>query len=658
MCGIAGFWNTEATCDRDTLAQQGQRMATALTHRGPDSSGTWADPEAGLALSHRRLAIVDLSPEGHQPMLSADGRYVLSFNGEIYNFLDLKQQLEALGHKFRGRSDTEVMLASICQWGVPAAVTRFTGMFAFALWDRQERVLQLGRDRLGEKPLYYGWQGSTLLFGSELKALRQHPAWQGQINRDAIALLLRHNYIPAPHSIFQTIYKLPPATLLRLPHPQARDEQPVAYWSLKVVAEAGTQQPFTGTAREAADQLDQHLRFAVRRQMIADVPLGAFLSGGLDSSTVVALMQAESSQPVKTFTIGFHEQAYNEAEAAKAVAQHLDTEHTEWYVTPADALAVIPKLPALYDEPFSDSSQIPTFLVSQLARQHVTVSLSGDGGDELFGGYNRYLWDRQWRQPLAWLPSPLRSLAAGAIRGRSPQAWQQTFDHLRPLLPPRLRRPQVGDKLHKLAEMLELSQPEAMYRRLVSHWAEPETIALGSQEPATALNNPALWAHLPDFTQRMMYLDAITYLPGDILTKVDRAAMAVSLETRIPFLDRQLVEFAWSLPLDFKLRRDGQGKWLLRQVLGRYVPPTLFERPKMGFGVPIDQWLRGPLRDWAESLLSPHRLQQQGWFAAEPIRQKWQEHLAGKNNWQYYLWDVLMFQAWLDSLDSSKPTPT
>ncbi|AFZ20904.1 asparagine synthase (glutamine-hydrolyzing) [Allocoleopsis franciscana] len=646
MCGIVGFWDNSQQLNTDQLVPMVQRMSDTLLHRGPDDGGTWVDAEAGIALGHRRLAIVDLSPEGHQPMVSAEGRYVIVFNGEIYNFVELRRQLEQLGHRFRGHSDTEVMLAAFSQWGLDAAVRSFNGMFAFALWDRQERVLHLGRDRLGEKPLYYSWFGQTFLFASELKALRAYPNFNPEINRNALALYLRNNYIPAPYSIYQDVYKLPPACILTV-QPGGNTTQPIPYWSAQSIAEAGIAQPFTGSETDAIAQLDALLREAVNLRMVADVPLGAFLSGGIDSSTVVALMQAQSNQPVKTFSIGFYEDSYNEAKYAKAVAQHLGTDHTEFYVTPAEAIAVIPKLPTLYDEPFADSSQIPTFLVAQLARQHVTVSLSGDAGDELFAGYNRYFWGRRIWQQIGWIPYPLRNAAASALTMRSPQAWNQTLTSLQPLLPTSFKQQNPGDKLHKLAEVLALESPEAMYKGLVSHWKEPEAVVLGSSEPLTALTNPQGWANLPDFTQRMMYLDTVSYLPDDILVKVDRATMGVSLEARVPLLDHRVVELAWQIPLSMKIR-DGQGKWLLRQVLYKYVPPNLIERPKMGFGVPIDAWLRDKLRDWAEDLIDERRLRQEGFFNPQPIRQKWAEHLAGDRNWQYYLWDVLMFQAWLD----------
>lgn len=646
MCGIAGFVDFSQSISADLMQATIRQMSDTLLHRGPDDGGTWVDAEVGIALGHRRLSIVDLSPEGHQPMVSADSRYVIVFNGEIYNFLELSEQLKRLGHKFRGHSDTEVMLASFTQWGVDGAIERFNGMFAFALWDRQERILHLGRDRLGEKPLYYGWMGQTFLFGSELKALKAHPSFQAEINRDALALFLRHSYISAPYSIYKGIYKLPPGTLLTLngidPHPV-----PVPYWSARKVAELGVREPFTGSESEAVAQLDALLHEAIGLRMVADVPLGAFLSGGIDSSTVVALMQAQSSQPVKTFTIGFYEDTYNEAQYAKSVAEHLGCDHTELYVTPEEALAVIPNLPILYDEPFSDASQIPTFLVSQLARKHVTVSLSGDGGDELFAGYNRYFWGRSIWQKIGWMPATLRQMAARAWTSVSPQTWDWSLSHFKAVLPAEIQQIASGDRLQKLGEIVAVPNPEAMYTRLVSHWKEPEALVIGSLEPLTALSDRQSHAQLSDFTQRMMYLDTVTYLPDDILVKVERASMGVSLEGRIPLLDHRLVEFAWRLPLSMKIR-NGQGKWLLRQVLYKYVPQKLIERPKTGFSVPIDSWLRGSLRDWAETLLDETRLRQEGFLNPQPIRQKWAEHLAGTHRWEYYLWDVLMFQSWLE----------
>ena len=650
MCGIAGFWQPGAASDGATLAA----MTEAIRTRGPDADGQWLDTANGMALGHRRLAILDLTPAGAQPMVSHCGRYVIAFNGEVYNFAALRDELERRGmaHAWRGHSDTEVMLAAIAAWGLEAALKKFVGMFAFALWDRETRTLSLARDRLGEKPLYYGWQGDTFLFGSELKALKAHPAFRAAIDRNALTLFLRHNAIPAPYSIYQGIHKLPPGSywqcaLIPGPSPRGRGEIKM-YWSARSVAEAGQRNLFRGSDAEAATELERLLGQAVGGQMVADVPLGAFLSGGIDSTTVVALMQAQSTRPVKTFTIGFNEAGYNEAEHAHAVARHLGTEHTELYVTPQDAMDVIPRLATMYDEPFADSSQIPTFLVSQLARNHVTVSLSGDGGDELFGGYNRYFWARNLWRKLGWAPRPLRAALAGVLTTLPPAAWNTAFQQLGRLLPARLRYTNPGDKLHKAAEILAVRSPEEIYLGLVSHWKNPAQLVPGSHEPLTLLTDPAQQADLPDFEHRMMYLDTVTYLPDDILAKVDRAAMAVSLETRVPLLDHRVVEFAWTLPLAMKIRH-GQGKWLLRQVLYHHVPQSLMDRPKMGFGVPIDHWLRGPLKPWAEALIEPGRLMREGVFDPAPIQQKWIEHQSGSRNWSYYLWDVLMFQAWQEN---------
>ncbi len=624
-------------------------MAAALHHRGPDDGGVWTEPEAGLALAHRRLSILDLSPEGHQPMASTCGRYLIVFNGEVYNFRELRQELDRLGPtRWRGHSDTEVMLAAIAFWGVEAALRRFVGMFAFALWDRGKRTLTLARDRLGEKPLYYGRQGGAFLFGSELKALRAHPDFRGEIDRNTLAMLLRFAYIPAPFSIYRGIRKLPPGSYLTLSHQALGDAEPVVYWSAREAAERGAADPFTGTEQGAADELERRLGAAVGGQMVADVPLGAFLSGGVDSSTIVALMQAQSSRPVRTFSIGFWEPAFNEAKHAKAVARHLGTDHTELYVTPEQALGVIPRIPTLYDEPYGDSSQIPTVLVSELARRHVTVSLSGDGGDELFGGYNRYFWAPDiWRR-LSWAPRALRRALAAALTTAGPATWDRLFHALGPLLPAALRYANPGDKVHKAAGILATKSPEEIYWGLVSQWKEPEAVVPGSREPATVLNDPAGWPDLAGFQQRMMYLDQVTYLPDDILVKVDRAAMGVGLETRVPLLDHRVVELAWRLPLSMKIR-GGECKGLLRRVLYRHVPKELIERPKMGFGVPLAEWLRGPLREWSEALLDEARLGQEGWFAPGPIRARWAEHLSGRSNRAYDLWNVLVFQAWLES---------
>lgn len=652
MCGIVGFLGSSGAGGADNLGALIESMSRCLAHRGPDDAGVWVDERASIALGHRRLSILDLSPMGHQPMFSHCGRYVTVFNGEIYNYLDIRAELEAGGApRWRGHSDTEIMLAAIACWGVGPTLERLTGMFAIAVWDRADRTLHIARDRLGEKPLYYGWLDGTLVFASELKALRTHSRWRGEIDRGALALFLRHGYVPAPYSIYTGIRKLTPGTFLSVRADGSSEENP--YWSAREVAERGVAHPFEGSDREATEELRRRLSRAVGRQMVADVPLGAFLSGGVDSSTVVALMQAQSARPVKTFTIGFQEEGHNEAEYAKAVAGHLGTEHTELYVTPAEARDVIPRLPHLYDEPFADSSQIPTFLVAQMARRKVTVSLSGDGGDELFGGYSRYFIGRGLWGKVNWIPQALRGAAARAITGVSPRQWDRLLSVAMKLSPGHLRYANPGEKLHKLALVLSAGGPDELYYGLTSQWKLPASVVLSGAEPTTAITDRSRWASLPDFTQRMMFLDLISYLPDDILTKVDRAAMGVSLETRVPMLDHEVVEFAWRVPLSMKIR-GGQGKWLLRQVLYNFVPRELIERPKTGFSVPIGAWLRGPLRDWAESLLSEGRLRREGFFHPMLIRTKWKEHISERRDWQGPLWNVLMFQAWLEAEGHSR----
>ena len=625
-------------------------MATRIAHRGPDDAGEWVDSEAGFVLAHRRLSILDLSPAGHQPMSSASGRWVLAYNGEVYNHLELRRQLEAegAGSQWRGHSDTETLLACFEAWGIERTLEASVGMFAIALWDRSERTLTLARDRIGEKPLYYGWQGDTFLFGSELKALRAHPAFNASVDRGALALLLRHNYVPAPYSIYQGIRKLPPGTFLRLATGQ-REVEPVAYWSLAEVAERGAASPFEGSEVEALDALEMHLGNAVRGQMVADVPLGALLSGGIDSTLITALMQANSSRPVRTFTIGFDEREYDETTHARAVAAHLGTAHTELRLTGDDALALIPKLPEMYDEPFADSSQLPTHLVMKMARQHVTVALSGDAGDEFFGGYNRYfLGPKVWKQ-MSWMPEPLRRIMGAGLTA-VPSA---TVNRLIGPLAQRAGIALPGDKAFKLGlRMRQVKSLDDLYVALVTEWPDAGQLALGGGIPANLLDQRQGWPRLADPVARMMAVDGLTYLPDDILVKVDRASMAVSLETRAPFLDRDVMEFAWTLPMSMKLR-GGRGKWILRQLLDRHVPCALVERPKMGFGIPLDQWLRGPLRDWAEALLDEDRLKREGYLDPAPIRATWQRHVRGDASHGYRLWSVLMFQAWLENEGSN-----
>ena len=644
MCGFCGFI-IPGSGPAEQLNEDVTAMNERLRHRGPDDGGTWVDAASGVALGHRRLSIVDLSPAGHQPMVSDSGRFVMVFNGEIYNYRELRKLLKQAGVAiaWKGHSDSEVLLAAIAEWGIDQALTACVGMFALAVWDREEKKLYLARDRMGEKPLYYGFQQGALVFASELKALKAHPQWRGDIDRDALTLLLRFNYIPAPYSIYQGINKLPPGTILTLSAGQKQLPEPLPFWSLKTVAEAGQQQLYSGNDEDAVNALDKLLQQSVAGQMVADVPLGAFLSGGFDSSLVVALMQKQSIRPVKTFTIGFHERDFNEAHHAKVVASHLGTDHTELYVSPRQVMEVIPELPTIYDEPFSDVSQMPTFLVAQLAKQHVTVSLSGDGGDELFGGYSRYFQAAGLWRRLANLPQPLRSVAARLLTAVPISSWNQLCSLVGPVHEV-LQAGRAGDRLHKFAPIIAASGHKDMYRLFMSHWHDPEKVVLAGEELPTVLDQQQLFAGL---FEQMMYVDSLSYLPDDILVKVDRAAMAVSLETRVPLLDHRVVEFAWRLPLAMKVR-ERQGKWLLKQVLYRYVPQALVDRPKMGFAVPIDHWLRGPLRDWAEDLLGEQRLTAQGFFNAKLIRQKWREHLSGKRNWHYYLWDILMFQAWIE----------
>ncbi|MEO8454688.1 MAG: asparagine synthase (glutamine-hydrolyzing) [Sphingomicrobium sp.] len=650
MCGIAGFvggkWSSEAE-QKTTLAA----MATSIRHRGPDHSAAWLDVESMVGFAHNRLAIIDVSPAGNQPMHSHSGRYVIVYNGEIYNHQELRKQLEGAGNapSWTGHSDTETLLAAIEAWGLRKALERSVGMFAFALWDRSERELLLARDRVGEKPLYYGRQspGGPFLFGSELKALAQHPQFEPEIDRQALALYLRFNCIPAPYSIYRGISKLRPGCLLTLSE-RGAEPRIEEYWSAARVAEAGAADRLRISPEECSDELESLLTRAVGQQMIADVPLGAFLSGGVDSSTIVALMQKQSSRPVKTFSIGFQEERFDEAKHAKAVARHLGTDHTELYVTPDEAIAVLPRLPSMYDEPFADSSQIPTYLVSALARQHVTVSLSGDAGDELFGGYSRYgLAAALWRR-LRWVPRPLRSAAASALGALPVALW----NGVAAALPELAHIRDAGAKIHQRAPLFASRSLIELYGGIMSQWPEPNALVVGATEPPSLATSSTPPLHNLNPFEQMMAADTVTYLPDDILVKLDRASMAVSLETRVPLLDHRVVEFAWRLPFEYKVR-DGQTKWLLREVLYRHVPRELIERPKMGFGVPIGDWLKGPLRDWADALLGDRRLADDGYLRPGPIRSMWQSHLAGSAGGEHRLWTVLMFQSWLDDLQST-----
>ena len=641
MCGIAGFWQVKrrAAVPAETLTQ----MGSAIRHRGPDDSGTFYDSASGIGLVHRRLSIIDLSSAGHQPMASHSGRYTIIFNGEVYNFEEIRAELGT--SSWRGHSDTEVMLEAIDRWGLTASVKRFVGMFAFALLDRAEQKLYLVRDRLGIKPLYYGWVNGDFVFASELKALHQYPGFEGSIDRNALALYLRHNYVPSPHCIYQGLHKLKAGCILEL---KSANSQPAPYhfWSAEDVARRGVQSRVSGEDQDVIKELWTQLQRAVSLRMIADVPLGTFLSGGVDSSTVAALMQSQSTRAVQTFTIGFHEDDHNEATHAKRIAAHLGTDHTELYLTPKDALDVVPQLPSMFDEPFADSSQIPTFLVSKLARQNVTVSLSGDGGDELFGGYNRYLFTKRMWRVMKQVPISARKAVENCILSVRPEKIDDLNRRLNSLVGRRNHVSALGDKAHKFANFLELPSAQSLYMRALSHWDQPDILVPGSREPKTVADFIARAASLPSLEEAMMLTDLANYLPDDILTKVDRASMAVGLEARVPLLDHNIVEFAWKLPLRFKIR-NGVGKWILRQVLYKYVPAELVERPKMGFGVPIAAWLRGPLHEWAQDLLSPAALKTHGLFDIEIIRQRWQEHLSGKRNWQYHLWDILVFQDWM-----------
>jgi asparagine synthase (glutamine-hydrolysing) len=640
MCGIAGMIDWRAATSADALRAIGEAMNEALRHRGPDGEGVWVEGVSGVLLAQRRLAIIDLSPGGAQPMHSADRRFVIVFNGEIYNYRDIRRELEAAGRRLRSDSDTEVLLEACALWGVEAACERTIGMFAFALWDRDARTLMLARDRLGIKPLYYAATPQGVLFASQLKAFRAAPDWRPSIDADAVVGYLRHAYVGQPRTIYREAAKLPPGTIATL----RADREPAlrTFWDLRGITRAGlARNDPTPDEDEAVEQLDALLRDSIRLRMISDVPLGAFLSGGIDSSTVVALMQAQSSRPVKTFSIGFHELGYDEARLAKGVASHLGTDHTEFYLEPKHALDIIPRLPDWYDEPFADASQIPTCLVSALARRHVTVALSGDGGDEVFAGYDRYLWAQWIVRRLGMLPPALRRGGVGMLRALSEPAWDRLFAWI----PQTMRPAHPGDRIHKLSAVLTQADPDAVYRRLVSQWEHPELVAAGGREPDGPIWDPSVARDFPEYMARMQYLDTATYLPDDILTKVDRATMAVGLEGRVPLIDHRVVAYAWTLPPHMKVR-NGRGKWLLRRVLDRYVPERLIDRPKMGFSVPIDAWLRGPLRDWAEDLLDPVRLAAYGLLRPEPVRSVWQEHLSGARNWQYPLWTALMLQAW------------
>jgi asparagine synthase (glutamine-hydrolysing) len=665
MCGLAGIWPT-AHLPADVLKNAALTMAGALAHRGPDDEGIWVDVEAGLAIAHRRLSILDLSPAGHQPMTSATTRFVLAYNGEIYNHLELRRQLEAAGQApaWRGHSDTETLLAGFQAWGVRATLGRAVGMFGIVLWDRERRQLHLARDRMGEKPLYFGWNGADFVFASELKAIRRLPGLRFEVDRRALVLFFRYSCVPAPYSIYRGVYKLRPGALLTLcaqgrsGDPWQVDGPPLSafqspglsiepYWFLGDAAIAGTNDPFRGSEEEAAEELDRAIRESATMQQLADVPVGAFLSGGVDSSVVVAAMQSVSDRPVRTFTIGFREDKYDEARYARAVADWLGTQHSELYVSVDDARAVIPKLAEIYDEPFADSSQIPTYLIAKLARRDVTVALSGDGGDELFGGYPRYLWSARVWTGMTGVPGIVRSAVGSSIRSVPTAVWDIAYGAIGNLLPSSYRTANAGSKLHKLSSALRAERVQDLYRHFLTHWASEKALVIGADEAPVLLTTEEWTPRLPAPELDMMYADSVGYLPDDILVKVDRAAMAVSLETRLPLLDHRVVELAWRLPLEMKIR-GGETKRILKKILQRYVPKEMIDRPKMGFGIPVDEWLKGPLRSWAERLLDASRLQREGYLHAAPIRRKWRQFLDGKGHWQYELWDVLMFQSWLE----------
>lgn len=645
MCGFSGFIDLKARFSDEALGRLAADMAATLEHRGPDDAGTWAEASAGIALGFRRLSIMDLSPAGHQPMQTADGQGVIVFNGEVYNAARIRPELERLGIRFRGHSDSEVVLEACRAWGVAAAVTRFVGMFAFAYWDRAARRLSLVRDRLGIKPLYYGRVGSTFFFGSQPKSFAPHPDWLAAIDPDGLSDYLRLGYVPNHRSIFLGLRQVHPGRIATVDVASARAGtvavSEVGYWDFREVARRGVRSRFAGSLQDAADELDALLREAVRDRLISDVPLGAFLSGGIDSSSVVAAMCAVSDAPVRTFSIGFAETRYDEAPFAKAVAEHLGTEHEELYVPPEEALALVDKVSDWFDEPFADNSVVPTYLVSRLARERVTVALSGDGGDELFGGYPWYGLGGILGQGFGRLPWSLRRVLARSVRGLSPAAW----DRLGGVLPSRLRPERCGDRLHKAAALLDLQDPDEVYRVLRSQWPSPHEISpLASDRVDRAWRDTGP-EDVPEFLERMLYYDTLGYLPDDILTKVDRASMAVGLEARVPLLDHRIVEFAWRLPMSLR-RSRGVPKAVLREVLARYLPRSLFERPKQGFEQPIAEWLRGPLRVWAEDLLSDQALRRDGFFEPGPIRACWSDHLSGRRNWQYPLWTILMFQEW------------
>lgn len=647
MCGLVGFFSSINYSESSVLLQ---RMSDAISHRGPDSAGSWVDAATGLHLAHRRLSIQDLSMSASQPMCSACGRYVIAFNGEIYNHLKVRNLLFQAGCSvaWRSHSDTETLVECFAFWGIEKTLKIIGGMFSIAIFDTQNKSLYLARDRMGEKPLYWGWQGETLLFCSEVKALKPHPAFKGNVDRDSLALLMRHNCIPAPYSIYSGISKLPPGSYIEIPLSdicKAKSSVPQCYWSIDSLGCGDNLESFPTSDESVIDKTEIILKSVIDDHMISDVPVGAFLSGGIDSSLVAALMQLSSVEKVKTFTIGFDDKGYNEAIHAKAVAAHLGTDHCELYVSPADARNIIPSLPDVYCEPFADSSQIPTYLVSKLASRSVKVCLSGDGADELFGGYNRYLMAKNVWSFLARFPSPIRRTLSSFFKGVPPTCWDQFFSLLSPVIPEKYQLRMIGEKFHKLASVMGEESEASFYRNLTSHWKNPGSLVLQSSEPKTLVSDSSSWSEEAGFLNNMMLLDAQTYLPDDIFVKVDRASMSNSLETRTPFVDHRLIKYALNLPMNYKIRGN-EGKWILRQVLYRHVPSSLVDRPKMGFGIPLGDWLRGPLREWAESLINEPRIVSEGFFNPSLVSEVWKQHLSGKQNNQHLLWNILMFQSW------------
>ena len=640
MCGIAGVYKFGGTIDPHQFESQINCMTDAIAHRGPNSRGVWLDLERGISLGHRRLAIRDLSENGHQPMISSCGRFVIVYNGEIYSHKEMTIDLAKCGRTLRGGSDTEVILEACAEWGVNSAVKRLIGMFAFALYDRETQELSLVRDRLGIKPLYWGLINNLFLFGSELKALRTVGGWSPKLDRNSLASFMRHNYIPAPHTIYQNIYKLEPGSILKiLPYQEPRINK---YWSMQDIMRKALMSPLDGSEESILNELDRLLSDSVSRRMVADVPLGSLLSGGIDSSLVTALMVENSERQISTFSIGFGESGYDEAPYAREIAKHLGTNHTELYVNSRHALDLVGKMPYMYDEPFADSSQIPTAIVCELTKQHVTVVLSGDGGDEFFAGYNRYAVGLQMWQKAKMAPHFSRKLLARFLLAQP----TDRLEYLGALLPASITPRHLGIKLHKFAQAILQDSPDEMYLRMLSHWQEPNNLVIGASEYRGVLWDRNLRNEIPNFLDRMQFLDSITYLPDDILTKVDRASMMYALEARVPLLDHRVVEMSWRLPRNMKVR-NGESKWALRQLLYKRIPRELIDRPKMGFGIPLGDWIRGPLRGWGEELINESRLEEQGLFNAGLVREKWNAHLAGEN-WGYPLWNVLMVQAWLE----------